>query len=72
MHVDDIEGKERLVTERSQDKPRADDDTPVKQGTASGDPVAGVELDRDEAPPVVSGDTGPEGNRQTGLAPPME
>lgn len=57
---------------QSQEKPRADEASPVEQGTASGNPIAGVELDRDEAPQVVSGDTGPEGNRQTSLAPPID
>ena len=52
------------------DQPSADQDVPVEDGTAGGNPVAGLELDRDDTPPVVSGDTGPEGNRQTSLAPP--
>ena len=60
------------MTEQEQGTPRADDDTLATEGTASGDPIAGIELDRDDAPPVVSGDTGPEGNRQTDLAPPLK
>jgi len=51
--------------------PRADAEESPGEGTGSGNPVAGVELDRDAAPEVVSGDTGPEGNRQTSLAPPI-
>lgn len=41
-------------------------------GTDTGNPIAGLELDRENTPEVVSGDTGPEGNRQTGLAPPIQ
>ena len=58
--------------DKPRDKPRADEEAQVGQGTASGNPIAGVELDREEAPQVVSGDTGPEGNRQTSLAPPVD
>lgn len=59
------------MSDQPQTPPRADEETAhLTGGTAAGDPIAGLELDRDEAPEVVSGDTGPEGNRQTALAPP--
>ncbi|SDQ67188.1 hypothetical protein [Quadrisphaera sp. DSM 44207] len=64
------------MSQESLDRPSADvaaeEVTSAGEGTDTGNPIAGLELDRDEAPPVVSGDTGPEGTRRTALAPPTE
>lgn len=60
------------MSEQPPDPPRADAEERSGEGTESGNPVAGVELDRDASPEVVSGGTGPEGNRQTSLAPPID
>ena len=65
------------MSEQPNDKPvanaaPADADAGPVAGTETGNPVAGLELDRETAPEVVAGDTGPEGNRQTSLAPPIE